>query len=272
MHQDKLIHQNEFRLRVLLTNKCNKNCSFCLNDFQPKEPTQYATPFDLNDCIRAYAQFMKSIKELSIITFSGGEPGIYPFLDMVLYTASHYCDIVKIVTNGTAFKEHLIPYVDKWHIGVTEKLELDRFVEYSERITIQIVVTDEMDDSLIDLVDHYHDAGFLVKLFIDFNSKDKPNLEEKIQRVADYFPDRICTRFTGKQINRGMACAGCEKECVTLKALWYFPDGTSSTCPQGVLEPYDDDTWDETVEKAYYAHSCTKTDPMAGFRWNEGRF
>lgn len=257
MLQDKLIHQNEFRLRVLLTNDCNKNCSFCLNDFQPKEPIKYADPMNLNDCIRAYGQFMKSIEELSIITFSGGEPGLYPFIEMVLPHASHYCDIVKVVTNGTAFKEHLLPYVDKWHIGVTDKIKLDvGSDQYLDIMTIQIVVTDEMDDSLIDLVDYYHSDGFLVKLFVDFNSKDKPNLEEKIQRVADYFPDRICTRFTGVQINRGKACEGCEKECVTLKALWYFPDGSSSTCPQGMVEKYYDDCWDDTIEKAYNAHKC----------------
>ena len=33
---NKLIHQDEFRLRILMTDGCNKNCSFCLNDFQKK--------------------------------------------------------------------------------------------------------------------------------------------------------------------------------------------------------------------------------------------
>ncbi|MFW6272886.1 MAG: hypothetical protein ACOC2U_03805 [bacterium] len=33
---DKQIHANEFKLRILVTNDCNKSCKFCLNDFQPK--------------------------------------------------------------------------------------------------------------------------------------------------------------------------------------------------------------------------------------------
>lgn len=257
MIPDKLIHKDEFRLRVLLTNKCDKNCSFCLNDFQPKEPEMTAQPFDLIDCIRAYGQHMRAINKESIVTFSGGEPGTYPFLSMILPNAAYYCHTVKVVTNGLAFKDWLLPYVHKWHIGVDRKLNLDRFLKYVNRITIQIVVTMDQDpEKMIDLVKHYHDAGFLVKLFTDFRVDD-PELEilrGKVTRIAERFEDRICTRFTGVQINRGEACEGCQQKCVTLKALWYFPDGTSSTCPQGMLEKYDDDSWDETIDKAYAAH------------------
>jgi len=71
-----MIHRDEFRLRILLTNDCNKDCHFCLNDFQPKGKT-YVHAFDVIDCIRAYGQFMKSIKEKSIVTFAGGEPGLH---------------------------------------------------------------------------------------------------------------------------------------------------------------------------------------------------
>lgn len=253
---DKHIHQDEFRLRVLLTNQCNKSCDFCLNDFQDKEPEKMAFAFDLNDCIRAYGQFMKSIKETSIITFSGGEPGIYPFLEMALSYAWKYCDVVKVVTNGTAFKENLLPYVDRWNIHVTRRLPLDKYYEYSDRITIQIVVTDGMHyDRIVELVNHYHQHRFLVKLFVDFHSRNKDILEERIIRAAAHFGNEgICTRFTGVQVNRGKACEGCDKDCVTLKALWYFPDGSSSTCPQGYREKYDHDSWDETMEVAYAAH------------------
>ncbi len=258
MKIDKHIHQDEFRLRVLLTNKCNKNCSFCLNDFQPKEPEQTANPFDLNDCIRAYGQFMKSIKETSIITFSGGEPGIYPFLDMVLAHAHHHCDVVKVSTNGEAFQPWNLPFVTRWNVHVTEQLPVNHLIyQYPDRVTTQIVVTYDMHpDYLHELVKHYHHYGFVVKLFTDFRVgfPDSEILNGKIMRVAENFEDRICTRFTGVQVNRGKACEGCEKDCVTLKALWYFPDGTSSTCPQGFRPKYDHDSWDETMDVAYAAH------------------
>lgn len=260
---DKMIHAQEFRLRVLLTNKCNKNCEFCLNDFQPKTPTSFANPFDLTDCIRAYGQFMRSIQQPSIVTFSGGEPGIYPFLYLILRHARHYCDCVKVATNGTALDEENIHYVDKWHCHPTDKDE--RILEFNHiigqefnhiagRVAVQIVVTDQMDDlHLLDLVDYYRDAGIPIKLFADFNSPNRLGLFDRIRLLGVQYPD-IETRFSGKQINRGAACTGCEKDCVTLKALWYFPDGTSSTCPQMQRPLYDDDSWDETVEKAYKEH------------------
>lgn len=252
---DKMIHAAEFRLRILLTNKCNKNCAFCLNDFQAKGRT-YAFAPDVIDCIRAYGQFMKSIKQESIVTFSGGEPGIHPNLNIMLTNAAYYCNTVKLVTNGTALNEIYLPYVSKWHIGCTDKnLAVADFRKLTDKIVVQIVVTDDMRRTdLEDIVKFYKDNGIIVvKLFQDIFSKNKLKVRSDIQYIHDKF-EGICTRFTGHQINRGEACAGCEKDCVTLKALWYFPNGTASTCPQGMLPPYDDDSWDETVEKAYNAH------------------
>lgn len=261
MKHDKLIHKDEFRLRVLLTNACNKDCHFCLNDFQPKEPKQYADMMDLMDCIRAYGSFMKYINKESIITFSGGEPGIYPHLDSILKIAKYRCDTVKVVTNGTAFHQDRIPFVDKWHFGVTERslIPMDA-QQYTHRIVVQYVVKDTDDEKDINhLVEFYRMAKIHVKLFVDFHSKNKYKLQALIYNVYKNFAiTDVSTRFTGKQINRGPACDGCKKECVTLKALWYFPDGTSSTCPQGMVEKYDDYSWDETVEKAYKAHKYSK--------------
>lgn len=257
MEEDKLIHKDEFRLRVLLTNNCNKNCSFCLNDFQTKG-SEFASMMDVSDCIRAYGEFMNFKNEPSIVTFSGGEPGLYPGLKIVIESARLYCNTVKIVTNGLALYK-IIPasYIDKWHVGVTDKDQgvIDFFKNISHKLSVQIVVTDSMPlRDLVDLVDFYHREGIFVKLFVDFFSTNKQRHKSRIQYIFKHFRTGLCTRFTGKQINRGVACSGCEKECVTLKALWYFPDGRSSTCPQGMVEYYDDDSWDETVEKAYNAH------------------
>ena len=129
--------------------------------------------------------------------------------------------------------------------------------KYTDGIVVQYVVKDTDDKKDINhLVEFYRIAKIHVKLFVDFHSKNKHELQALIYDVYRNFAIKdISTRFTGKQINRGLACAGCEKQCVTLKALWYFPDGSSSTCPQGMVEPYGDDSWDETMEKAYDAHA-----------------
>lgn len=252
---NKMIHADEFRLRVLLTNICNKKCNFCLNDFQSKEGKKYASFMDVIDCIRAYGQYMKYLNEKSIITFSGGEPGLHPQLGTILTYAKYYCDVVKLVTNGTALNISYIPYVDSWHVGVTDKNEyICDFKKHVDKIVVQIVVTDDITiDELYDLANFYYNCGIKVKFFVDFFSKDKNTLLNKIEYMINVMPGTE-TRFTGKQINRGDACLGCNKDCVTLKALWYFPDGTSSTCPQGQKELFDDDSWDYTMEKAYELH------------------
>jgi|GEM_PF-4250843 len=255
---DKNIHKDEFRLRILLTNECNKNCHFCLNDFQSKRPPQYVSPMDTVDCLRAYGTFMKSIKKPSIVTFSGGEPGLHPWLDFILRHARYYCDVVKVVTNGMALNPDRIHYVDCWHVGVTDKDErVIDFLQHSENITVQIVVTEQRrHDDFTSLINYYHREDIKVKLFADFNSNDQEFMAEKVDSLVHHFSDGVLTRYTGKQTNRGPACKGCKKRCVTLKALWMFPDGSSSTCPQEVVAPFDDDSWDETVEKAYNAHLC----------------
>ena len=38
---DPMIHANEFKLRLLLTDRCNRRCSFCLNDFQRKPGSEH---------------------------------------------------------------------------------------------------------------------------------------------------------------------------------------------------------------------------------------
>jgi hypothetical protein len=202
---------------------------------------------------------MKSIKQESIITFSGGEPGLYPTLHLILSSARHHCDIVKVATNGLALDECHIELVDKWHVHPTTKdeqiLEFRKLTrKLTDTVCVQIVVTDAMTvNELFDLVKYYRFANIPVKLFADFYSVDRDKVFDKIRAIMVIFPE-VSSRFTGRQINRGVACEGCERDCVTLKALWYFPDGTSSTCPQGQRPKFNDNSWDETMEKAYNAH------------------
>jgi len=233
---NKQIHRDEFRLRILTTNQCNQNCSYCLNDFQPKEPKLYIDSDKAISVIREYIRFMKIIQQTSIITFSGGEPGIHPDLKRMVIEASQ-ADIVKIVTNGTAYRKDLDEYVTDWHIGlnILDKKQQSIYYFAPHKTTIQIVVTDETPfDILSSVVQIYNGETILehlkmkkVKLFTDFYSKNTERLNQMISQLP------VESRFTGIQKNRGQVCLHCTKKCVTLKALWMFPDNTVSTCPQG---------------------------------------
>jgi len=254
---DKMIHKDEFRLRMLLTNQCNKHCSFCLNDFQPKEPKAHIHRKTALECLKAYGNFMKSIGEKSIVTFSGGEPGIYNWLDLLLKHARYYCDVVKVVTNGTALKHKRDKYVDCWHVGVTYKdYKIKDFARScTKNVIAQLVVTENTSYiHLMCVIRFYLNAGIKVKLFADFNSEKQEYLRERIESLIDHFGEGVYTRFTGEQKNRGAACTNCNRKCVTLKALWVFPDGSSSTCPQGHAELFKGEDWHRVIKKAYEAH------------------
>jgi organic radical activating enzyme len=232
--QDKQVHRNEFRLRILLTNACNKDCVYCLNDFMPKpyRMPEFILPGVVIKMIRQYCSFMQAKNEQPTITFSGGEPGLDPFLPVYVKEAEYKKAIVKVVTNGLAlqFKE-IWKTVDCWHVHVDRKIDFEGFT--GKDLVIQIVVTDKMPwDKLCRLVDYFTFKRIKVKLFEDFHAKTgRPR--QFIEELVNYKPDLVYTRFTGKQENRGVACLGCQRKCVTLKALWVFPDGSCSTCPQG---------------------------------------
>lgn len=238
---NKQIHSNEFRLRILLTNQCNRNCSFCLNDFQPKIPARYIDPYVAIKYIKFYGSFMKSINKKSIITFSGGEPGLHPNFNSILFTARKHCDIVKVATNCTAMTKLRCDFVDCWHVGTS--LE-DPFVRdfastYDTNVIPQLVVTDtSVIDKIVSWVAFYTKYGLTTKLFTDFYSNNQQELRNKIAYVVKLFDNKVITRFTGIQENRGIACNNCNRKCITLKALWVFPNGYSSICPQDRLPYY----------------------------------
>ena len=277
---DKSKHQDEFRLRILMTDGCNKNCSFCLNDFQekPKGKPKFVPPSDAHGAIVAYCEFMRQMKMQPVVTFSGGEPGIHPRIHEIIPTAKRHGAFVKVVTNGTAlYLTQLKKHVDCWHVSVTGKNEqLIEFLETNPGYNVQIQNVLVRDSKYIgrkyfplrepwQLIKFYGSRGFPIKLWVNFfeSSQDKKGTEATIEGLVNMFPDyEIKSRFTGKQENRGEACRGCTIPCVTLKALWVFADGSASTCPQGYRDRRRPMYWFRTVQRAYKAHKVEERNEL----------
>lgn len=257
---DKTIHRDEFRLRILMTDGCNKNCSFCLNDFQakPEDKPTFVDASIAKNAIIAYCELMEEVGMQPVITFSGGEPGIHPNVYEIVEYAKRSGAFVKLVTNGTAlYLTPLKDFVDCWHVSVTKKNEgLMEFLETNPGYNVQIqhVLVHDSKRRIIlrgpyELVEFYGSRGLPIKLWVNFfdSEEEKKHSRGIIEGLAGLFPDyEIKSRFTGKQENRGEACKGCKLECVTLKALWVFPDGSASTCPQGVLEKVFVNCWTDS--------------------------
>lgn len=250
---DPNMHRTEFRLRLLITNECYMSCSYCLNDFQ-KKGNDYLDSVIAFDVIVAYANFMNEKKETGIVTFSGGEPGLYPHLNQLAMKAKDYNLITKVATYGMAINKSMIDYVDYYHWHVEHERSIPEWLS-TKKLVVQIVVTESMKGSKLDsLVKHYLDQKVKVKLFEDFNSNDLSLSAEVASICYKYEGMGVYSRFTGLQVNRGTLCSGCKNKCITLKGLWVFPDGSASGCPQGIKGPIQEVSWTKIIEKAYIGH------------------
>lgn len=256
--------RNNFHLRVLTTNGCDQECSYCMNDFQLKPGKEDPQFLDLNiasRAITAYMELMNAHHQRGIITFSGGEPGLWYFLPHAIHRAELLGAIVKICTNGAAFyrkgMKNLKRLVHMWHVHVNEPTKIPDWVPM-KAVQIRYVVTkDTTIRQMIEIIESYSSP---IKFFVDFFDKDKNSLYEKIRIVAESNPDkRTVSLHTGKQVNRRGACAICVRPCVTLKGVWVFPDGMVSTCPQDVVPrkkiPADEKAWSDYMAEAYELHS-----------------
>lgn len=227
---DKQIHKDDFRLRLLLTNKCNKKCSHCLNDFQLKgnDFLSLGTAYII---ISDYCSFMKKKGLEPRVEFSGGEPGLHPELHLMLRYAKKHDAFTKVNTNGLALKKEHLPFVDCWHVGVTEcdRKLLHDIISIGGQAQYVVMYNDL--NKLHTIVNFYKSVP--LKVFVDFysNLTEKADMNYLIRHIASTHPN-IKTRYTGIQENRGSLCKGCKKRCITLKALWVFPNGTMSLCPQ----------------------------------------
>jgi len=226
---DKQIHKNDFRLRILVTNGCNKNCYHCLNDFQ-KKPISKPIFLNLNIAKHIIKDYCSIMKEKAQVEFSGGEPGIYPHLTELVSFTKKFKPFIKINTNGTALDLGIDSLVDCWHVGA---LYPDRDTLKAINGQIQIVVTEKNLEMLDKIVSYYGEYRIPIKLFTDFFSNKTEVLRKHIEEISQKYPSYVIkSRYTGIQENKGKLCNGCTKKCITAKALWVFPDGTISPCPQ----------------------------------------
>ena len=239
MKIDKQIHAHDFKLRLLLTNTCNQSCINCLNDFQSRVygdvKAQFLQPDVAMTFIREYIRFCAGNKIPAQIYLSGGEPTLHPkFEDILDYALSHTGkEKIIINTNGT-FSNHLIPKLKhkscEVHFGVY-KMDSD-LRDKIEAVNgkIQCIFSRTNPYLTQEFLEFY--KGFDRKIFCDFFGTDEVMKEYELFANQYVNCGDIHFRHTGIQENRGDGCTGCSKKCITLKALWVFPDNGVSPCPQ----------------------------------------
>lgn len=235
---DKQIHRDEFRLRLLITNTCNRNCYHCLNDFQDKEPPQFLPTDMARVSISEYEYLCTDLSLIPTVSFSGGEPTLHrDFSDILLWADRNTGCRLQVNTNGLrmydVYRATMSPQIS-WRFG-TDICD-SRLLQIAKSVDgiIQIVMTDKNAEDVLHIVRYYYDKGLRVKLFIDmFGTAELKHRYETIDELKDIIGlDNLQFRYTGIQENRGAGCLGCKKDCITLKAAWVFPDGSITPCPQ----------------------------------------
>ena len=264
---DKQIHRDEFRLRILVTNGCNKKCIYCLNDFQPK-PNTVATEINLSDvkeAVRAYRTIISKYDRKQLISISGGEPGTHKELPNILSIASEPNAKIMLNTNGLAISSFQ-KSIERNNVHVRVHLEkinhrLLKFIKRNNCRIVYVLTNSQIKEDIERFVDFYAMHNLQIKLYRDFYEKDNNTIQRLlsiIQYLHDKYPRHVLSRFTGIQENRGPGCNDCPNTCLTLKALWIFPDGGASPCPQGrfpVQYPKGNKEWLCIMESAFHFHN-----------------
>ena len=89
-----------FRCELILTDQCNFNCPYCRG---MREDIAGELPFEL--AMEILELWVRD--GLKNVRFSGGEPTLYPQLDMLVkYCKDHGVDHIAVSTNGSALTEY----------------------------------------------------------------------------------------------------------------------------------------------------------------------
>lgn len=247
---DKQIHGDEFRLRILLTNDCNLKCNNCLNDFQ-KKGHDFIDIDIVKKVLSDYNTFCWFVGiNNPVVSFSGGEPGLHPMFPEIMDYVKKFEDFkIQLNTNGEVDKRSWnSDRVDiRYHIGSG----FDNNITKDQTAVIIIKEDYEVNTTLIPFLYPFYKGGMKIKSFVDYYSEPffkKSEYPRILKELNKTIP--VSGRFTGVQENRGKGCDDCKKNCVTLKALWVFPNGKCSPCPQSDGVEYTE----KEILKAYKFH------------------
>lgn len=271
------LHKHELKLRLLLTNVCNLNCEFCLNDFQDKPCTTSDILFlDYDIALNTIAEYTNVCKDKQLpiqIYLSGGEPLLHPRIcDILNYVYENIpeaklvlctnglllpmmiTDWLNNIQHGTVQLPHLLNKIE-FHISVHSNLYIQpirnvlfalyRYVFTNLDLNIHATISFVFKQNSIDLygmnmIDYSTMRDVFVELpdriklkykaWMNMHLLDNETYVSKFEKLKQMYPELVYRKASPLE-NRGQMCDDCNDHCVTLKALWVFPNGTACPCP-----------------------------------------
>lgn len=235
-------------LRAVLSDKCNYRCIFCSRDFNNTLDADISAEF-LEECMKAFAS-----SGGRKVTYTGGEPLIYPELFRVLRLAKLLGLVNSITTNGSMLKHQdnefysltdclniSIPSFDpEEYTRLTGSKSLED-VKHSAvyasglglKVKINSVWAEGREQMINEMVKFFAPHGIIIKVMNDMlGGKDYYAL---FMKYAEQFrnDDRIEIECA---LNPGYSfCRDCtvtrNSSCPSCRSVWVYPDGRITLCP-----------------------------------------
>lgn len=116
--------RDRFYLQWHLLNTCNLKCQHCYDWKTPANTLDYFTMLRIID---DYSEFLKQMEFNGELSFTGGEPLLFPrLMDLIRYAKK--CDVpinISVLTNGTLLDEELFKEAKEHDVGFQVSIDGD---------------------------------------------------------------------------------------------------------------------------------------------------
>ena len=235
-------------LRAVLSDKCNYRCVFCSRDFNSAVNLDMQPEF-LETCIEVFSS-LGGTK----ITYTGGEPLIYPELMRIMKFADSL-GLMNFVTTNAAMLN--IQPEEFYSLAGALNISIPSFdpEEYTSltggkslesvkhnavyaaglglKVKINCVYTEGRELMIEEMIDYFAPHGIIVKIMNDMLA-GKEYYSAFMKYVSRFRNDRRAEIESA--LNPGYAfCEDCnitrKSSCPSCRSLWVYPDGKITLCP-----------------------------------------
>jgi dTDP-4-amino-4,6-dideoxygalactose transaminase/molybdenum cofactor biosynthesis enzyme MoaA len=125
------------KIRLLVTNQCSKNCSFCHNEGMPKNEEIHLNPHELEKYL---PQLMRCSNK---IVLSGGEPLEYKYLSELISILNIYDFDITVNTSSYDIRSlrKIIRNITCLHISITNRVDMDIITAKTLTLSELLVMT-----------------------------------------------------------------------------------------------------------------------------------
>ena len=235
-------------LRAVLSDRCNYKCVFCSHDFNRSEGLDMQAEF-LEECIRIFSS-LGGRK----VTFTGGEPLIYPELVRLLRLVKFLGMNSSITTNGSMLhlqSEEFYNLADALNISIpsfepeeyaaltrgipleTVKNNAVNATELGLKVKINCVYTDDRELMLNEMTEYFSPHGIIIKLMNDMLAGE--DSYASFMEYASCFSEDSRIEIECALNPSYIFCQDCriprKFSCPSCRSVWVYPDGRITLCP-----------------------------------------